>query len=393
MPTPAASPLLDSLAPHLTLGSTTPIFLWAGFVALVLVILFVDLFILGRKREAVPTGKALMLTGLFVTLGLAFSGAIYLIYENQLMGPGADGKPRLAFAGTPLTGMAAWQEYMVVWVLEYSMSVDNLFVFTLIFTHFAVPDKFQHRVLFWGILGAIVFRGAMILAGQSLVHMFEPMLILFGLVLLWTAAKMLKSEDEQYDPSKSIALKIARFFFPVTDRLHDDKFFIRHGMDQVWDKGHVGEAQREVIGRKALKVGALVATPLFLVLCVVEATDVLFAIDSVPAALGSSKEPFIIFTANVFAILGLRALYFAIARLMSAFRFLKVSLAVILAFIGLKMMLTPALPFIKTGTNAAGLPTHWQGLPLPTWLSLSVIGASLVIGIVLSLALPKKKEA
>lgn len=379
---------MSSLFPALTLASTTPIFLWAGFVVLVLAILFVDLFILGRKREAVPTGKALMLTGLFVTLGLAFSGAIYLIYDNGLMG--AD---RKTFAGEAMTGMAAWQEYMVVWVLEYSMSVDNLFVFTLIFTHFAVPDKFQHRVLFWGILGAIVFRGAMILAGQSLVHMFEPMLILFGLVLLWTAAKMLKSEDDHYDPSKSIALKVARFFFPVTDRLHDDKFFIRHGMDQVWDKGHVGEAQRDVIGRKALKVGTLVATPLFLVLCVVEATDILFAIDSVPAALGSSKEPFIIFTANVFAILGLRALYFAIARLMSAFRFLKVSLAVILAFIGLKMMLTPALPFIKTGTDAAGLPTHWQGLHLPTWLSLSVIGASLAIGIVLSLALPKKKEA
>lgn len=367
--------------------------LWGGFIALVLLILFVDLFVLGRKRERVPTGKALAMTGVFMAMGIAFSLAIYVIYDQKLLG-----NSMLANDGSPMTGRTAMVEYFTVWVLEYMMSVDNLFVFTLIFTHFAVPDKHQHRVLFWGILGAIVFRGAMIGIGAGLVHLFEPVLIFFGLILLWTAVKMLKSDDEHYDPNKSIALKIARFFFPITDKLHDDKFFVRHGMDAVWDKGHVGG--------KALKTGAWIATPLFLVLCVVEATDILFAVDSVPAALGQSKQQYIIFTANVFAILGLRSLYFAIASLIDAFKYLKVSLAVILIFVGLKMIISPELKFVPipegfakmlgmTQMSELGPVTakHWMGIHLPTWLSLSVIGFSLVAGVVASLLVKPRARA
>lgn len=359
--------------------------LWGGFVALVLLILFVDLFIFARRRERIATGKALLMTGIFMLMGIAFGGVIYVVYDHQLLGALAK-----ANDGSTMTGRTALVEYFTVWVLEYMMSVDNLFVFTLIFAHFAVPDKYQHRVLFWGILGAIVFRGLMIGVGTELVHLFEPALIIFGLVLLWTAVKMLKSDDEHFDPSRSIALRVARFFFPVSEKMHGDRFFVRHGMDAVWDKGHLGS--------RAPRTGAWVATPLFLVLCVVEATDVLFAVDSVPAALGQSKERFIIFTANVFAILGLRSLYFAISSLMHAFMYLKVSLAVILIFVGLKMVISPELRFVPIPASVANLfgmvdtsvnpPValgHWKGVHLPTWVSLSVIGACLLAGVVGSL--------
>lgn len=359
--------------------------LWGGFVALVLLILFVDLFIFARKRERIATGKALLMTGIFMLMGIAFGGVIYVVYDHQLLGALAK-----ANDGSAMTGRTALVEYFTVWVLEYMMSVDNLFVFTLIFAHFAVPDRYQHRVLFWGILGAIVFRGLMIGVGTELVHLFEPALIIFGLVLLWTAVKMLKSDDEHFDPSRSIALRVARFFFPVSEKMHGDRFFVRHGMDAVWDKGHLGS--------RALRTGAWVATPLFLVLCVVEATDVLFAVDSVPAALGQSKERFIIFTANVFAILGLRSLYFAISSLMHAFKYLKVSLAVILIFVGLKMVISPELRFVPIPASVANLfgmldtsvnpPValgHWKGVHLPTWVSLSVMGACLLAGVVGSL--------
>ncbi len=367
--------------------------LWGGFVALVLLILFVDLFIFARKRERIATGKALLMTGIFMLMGIAFGGVIYVVYDHQLLG--ALGK---ANDGSAMTGRTALIEYFTVWVLEYMMSVDNLFVFTLIFAHFAVPDRYQHRVLFWGILGAIVFRGLMIGVGTELVHLFEPALIVFGLVLLWTAVKMLKSDDEHFDPSRSIALRVARFFFPVSEKMHGDRFFVRHGMDAVWDNGHLGS--------RALRTGAWVATPLFLVLCVVEATDVLFAVDSVPAALGQSKERYIIFTANVFAILGLRSLYFAISSLMRAFTYLKVSLAVILIFVGLKMVISPELRFVPIPAGVANLfgmldtsvnpPValgHWKGVHLPTWVSLTVIGLCLLAGVVGSLVVrPRGKS-
>jgi tellurite resistance protein TerC len=352
------------------MGDYLPGILWAGLIALVLAVLLIDLFVVSKPNQAVPPRKALAMTGVFLVMGLLFSGVVYFIYDRGLMGPG-----QLTSAGQPMTGAAAWGEYVAVWLLEYSMSVDNLFVFTLIFAHFKVPPQHQHRVLFWGIIGALVFRALMIGLASSLVTLFQPVLIVFGLILLWTAYKML-TQDEQYDPSKSLALRAARLVFPVTDQFHGPRFFARYGLDNVWDPGHTG---------KPLKVGTLMATPLFLVLCVVEATDVLFAVDSVPAAFGQSRTMFIIFAANVFAILGLRSLYFAIASLISAFRFLKIALAVILVFIGIKMILTPRLTFIPTGTDAAGNPTHWMGLHLHWAISLGVIGSCLAIGVIASL--------
>ena len=355
----------------------TQTLLWAGFVVFVLSMLFVDLFVVSRgkggEQLVIPPKKALGITAIFVTLALLFGGVVYAVYDSQLMGAGS-----LTFAGKPMTGTSAAGEYFSVWMLEYAMSVDNLFVFTLVFSFFKVDPRYQHRVLFWGILGALVLRGLMIGLGAAIVAAFAPILIVFGLVLVWTAFKMLKSEEDKFDPSKSLAIRLVKRFYPVTEKIENDRFFVHAPLGETLADGT----------KKIVKA----ATPLFLVLCVVEATDLLFAVDSIPAAFGQSREPFIIFTANVFAILGLRSLYFAIAGLMDMFRYLKPALAGILLFIGVKMIITPELKFIPTGTDAAGNPTHWMGYHLPTLVSLAVIMSLLTAGIVASL-LHKPKTA
>lgn len=350
--------------------------LWTGFVLFVLGMLFVDLFIVSRGKKGeqltIAPKKALGITAIFVGMAVLFSGVVYAVYDQQWMGAGAR-----SFSGKPMTGPIAAGEYFSVWVLEYAMSVDNLFVFTLIFSFFKVPAQYQHRVLFWGIMGALVLRGALIGLGSAVVAAFAPALILFGLLLVWTAYKMITSDDATFDPSKSIALRLARAVYPVTDALEGEKFFVRAPLGKT-----LADGTRAVV--KA-------ATPLFLVLCVVEATDLLFALDSIPAAFGQSRQPFIIFTANVFAIMGLRSLYFAIAGLMDMFRYLKPALAAILLFIGVKMVLTPELRFLKTGTDAAGAPTHWMGFHIDTAVSLGVIALLLTGGIVASVVAGKKK--
>jgi tellurite resistance protein TerC len=348
----------------------TQTLLWIGFVAFVMAMLFVDLFVMARgdkgEHRVIPPKMALGITAIFVTLALLFGGVVYAVYDRGWMGEGA-----LSFAKKPMTGATAVGEYFSVWMLEYAMSVDNLFVFALVFSFFKIPAHLQHRVLFWGILGALVLRGVMIGAGTAIVAAFSPVLILFGLLLVWTAYKMLTSDDETFDPSQSLALRLVRRLFPVTDSLDGQRFFVVAPLGQTLADG----------SRRLVKA----ATPLFLVLCVVEATDVLFALDSIPAAFGQSRQPFIIFTANVFAIMGLRSLYFAIAGLMDMFRYLKPALAAILLFIGLKMVVTPELRFIKTGVDSAGNPTHWEGFHLHTLVSLGVIVALLTAGIVASL--------
>ena len=356
----------------------TQALLWTGFVLFVLAMLFIDLFIVSRgkggEQQVIPPKKALGITAIFVTLALLFGGVVYAVYDNGWMGANAE-----TFTGKPMTGTTAAAEYFSVWMLEYAMSVDNLFVFTLVFSFFRVESKYQHRVLFWGILGALVLRGLMIGLGAALVKAFAPILIVFGLVLVWTAFKMIKSGEEQFDPSKSLAIKLVKKLFPVTDVIDCDKFFVNAPVGK-----RLADGTCEVVRA---------ATPLFLVLCVVEATDLLFAVDSIPAAFGTSKQPFIIFTANVFAIMGLRSLYFAIAGLMDMFRYLKPALAAILFFIGVKMVITPELKFIPTGVDAAGNPTHWQGFHIHTLVSLGVIVLMLTLGIVASLLhKPKKGE-
>ncbi|MBY0307810.1 MAG: hypothetical protein K2Q09_03630, partial [Phycisphaerales bacterium] len=229
----------------------TQTLLWTGFVIFVLGMLFIDLFIVSRgkdgKQLVVPPKKALGITAIFVSLAVLFAGVVYMAYDQQWMGEGA-----LTFAKKPMTGMKAVGEYFSVWMLEYAMSVDNLFVFTLVFSYFRIPAQYQHRVLFWGILGALVLRAAMIVAGSAIVNAFAPVLILFGLLLVWTAYKMIVSDDAQFDPSKSFALRAARAVYPVTDRLEGEKFFVMAPVGPV-----LGDGTRKIV--KA-------ATPLFMVL-------------------------------------------------------------------------------------------------------------------------------
>jgi tellurite resistance protein TerC len=242
--------------------------------------------------------------------------------------------------GHPLDGGTAALQFFTGFLLEYSLSLDNVFVIALIFSFFRVPLAYQHRVLFWGVLGALVMRGVMIGLGAALVARFDWVVYVFGGILIFTAVRMLMAGHENLEPEKSPVVRLARRLYPTTTEFHGERFFV------------------EVSGRR-------VATPLFVVLIMVESSDVLFAVDSIPAIFAVTQDPFLVFTSNVFAILGLRNLYFAIAPLMDRFRYLKLSLVFVLAFVGVKMILS-----------------HYE--PIPTSVSLSVIVGILSVGVLAS---------
>jgi tellurite resistance protein TerC len=278
--------------------------------------------------------QALGWTAVWIAVALSFAGLVYGVYEHHWFGWHASGED------AP-DGSEAAIQFVTGYLLEWSLSVDNIFVIAIIFTFLKIPTQFQYRVLFWGIVGAIVLRGAMIAAGAALIHAFDWTFYLFGAILLYSAARMLKSEEEQFDPSKSVLVRIARRVYPVTDKLDGERFFTM------------------VDGKRA-------ATPLFVTLLLVDFADVVFAVDSIPAIFAVTQEPFIVFTSNAFAILGLRSLYFAIAGLMTMFKYIKFSLIFILGFVGVKMIL------------------HHH-LDIPHAISLGVIVGFLAIGIVASL--------
>lgn len=310
---------------------------WIGFFFIFLSVLVLDLSVLHRESRAMSVRQALGWTVVWVIVAMSFGALVYGVYEYHWFGwrtePGA------------ASGSEAWLQYVTGYLLEWSLSVDNIFVIAVIFTFMRIPVQFQYRVLFWGIVGAIVLRGVMIAAGAALIHAFDWMFYVFGAVLLFSAARMLKSDDE-FDPSTSVLVRLARRVYPVTDQLDGDRFFT-----------HVS--------------GARAATPLFVTLLLVDFADVVFAVDSIPAIFAVTQDPFIVFTSNAFAILGLRALYFAIAGLMVMFRYIKYSLVGILAFVGVKMMLHH----------------HFQ---IPHLWSLGTIVAFLALGVVASLWVSKR---
>jgi tellurite resistance protein TerC len=277
---------------------------WGAFLLLFIGVLAFDLGVLHRESREMAVSQALGWTTVWILVALSFSGAVYGIYEHHWLGwkPVGD-----------VSGADAALAYINGYVLEWSLSVDNIFVMAVIFTYMKIPPQYQYRVLFWGIVGAIVLRGAMIAMGAALIHAFDWMFYVFGGVLLLSAARMLKDDDE-FDPGKSVLVRLARRVYPVTDKLDGDRFFTR--VD-----------------------GARAATPLFVCLLLVDFADVVFAVDSIPAIFSVTQDPFIVFTSNAFAILGLRSLYFAIAGLMMMFRYLKLSLVFILGFVGVKMLL------------------------------------------------------
>ena len=315
--------------------------IWLGFFTIYIGVLALDLVVLHRESKVMHVRQALGWTAVWVAVALSFAGLVYGVYEYQWFGWQAGGED------TP-NGSEAAIQYVTGYLLEWSLSVDNIFVIAIIFTFMKIPTQFQYRVLFWGIVGAIVLRGAMIAAGAALIHAFDWTFYLFGAILLYSAARMLKSEEEQFDPSKSVLVRLARRVYPVTDKLDGERFFTM------------------IDGKRA-------ATPLFVTLLLVDFADVVFAVDSIPAIFAVTQEPFIVFTSNAFAILGLRSLYFAIAGLMMMFKYIKFSLIFILGFVGVKMML------------------HHH-MDIPHVISLGVIVGFLAIGILASLWSTRREQ-
>jgi len=313
------------------------LWIWIGFVLFILLMLALDLGVFHRKAHVVKIKEALAWSAVWIALGLAFAGFVYFGYEHRWLGLG---NTIDAVDGTINDGASATTKYLTGYVVEKSLSVDNVFVIAMIFASLAVPPIYQHRVLFWGILGALVMRGVMIGVGAKLIAEFHWILYVFGVFLIVTAVKMLLITEHK-DPSKNMLVRLTRRLFPVTDRFHGEHFFVRAGSTASHAAPVPGAAVEEdaaVNQFERIKPGALMMTPLFLALLLVEFTDLIFAVDSIPAIFAITADPFLVFTSNVFAILGLRSLYFALAGVIDLFRYLKVALAAVLGLVGAKML-------------------------------------------------------
>jgi len=306
---------------------TTSLLFWIVFGIIIITVLAIDLGVLNRRAHKIELKEALTWSGVWISLALLFNVFVYF----QL-------------------GKVKALEFLTAYVIEYSLSVDNIFVFILIFSFFSVKPQYQHKVLFWGILGALIMRAIFIFAGVALINRFHWIVIIFGGFLLISGIKMLfQKEEVTVEPEKNGLVRLFRRFLPVSDNLHGDALFIRQD-------------------RK------LYATPLFLVLLVIESTDLIFAVDSIPAVLAISKDTFIVFTSNIFAILGLRSLYFAVSGVMGLFRYLKVGLAIVLSFVGLKML------------------ASYFHIEIPILFSLGTIISILLVSILASLIIKKKES-
>lgn len=302
-------------------STTFPIWAWAIFVGLVVLLLFLDLFVLHRKAKEIPLNEALWLSGFWIALSLAFGGFVWFV-----------------------AGPDAGSRYLTAYLVEKSLSIDNVFVFAVIFSGLAVPEKYRYHVLFWGVIGALVFRLLFILAGTALLSAFSWLIYVFAAFLIFTGIRLLRSggDDEGGDPRDNRALKLLRRFLPFTEDYRGDKFFVRQD-------------------------GKRYATPLLAALVVIETSDVIFAIDSVPAVLSITQTTYVAYSAMAFAVLGLRALYFALEGLVDRFVYLHYGLAAILIFLGVEFVLQ-------------GFDVH-----IPIYVSLGVIAAVITASIVFSL--------
>src|SRR5215475_10821984 len=305
---------------------SSQVWMWVAFNVFVLAMLAVDLGVVHRRAHEVTLKEALLWSGIWIALALLFALGVYVWDGPQ---------PALEF----LTG----------YLIEKSLSVDNIYVFVLIFSYFKVPARYQHKVLFWGILGALVMRAIFIFAGIALLQRLHWILYIFGALLILTGIKMVTEKEKEIHPDKHPVLKLFRRLVPVTADYHADHFFVK-------------------------QAGHYVATPLFIVLLVVETTDVIFAVDSIPAILGITRDPFIVYTSNVFAILGLRALYFALAGVMRLFHYLHYGLSAILIFVGAKMLLADVYK-------------------LPVGVALGVIAGLLLIAVIASILRPQQRDS
>ncbi len=300
---------------------------WIVFNVVIFSMLALDLTVINKKAHKIALKEALIWSGIWIALALIFN--IFVLLEF---------------------GKTKALEFLTGYVIEYSLSIDNIFVFILIFSYFSVKPQYQHKILFWGILGALIMRGIFIFAGVALINRFHWIVIIFGAFLIFSGFKMLFQKDEiSVDPEKNGLVRLFRKFLPVTETLHGDSLFVRQN-------------------------NKLIATPLFLVLLVIESTDLIFAVDSIPAILAISKDTFIVYTSNIFAILGLRSLYFAVSGIMGLFRFLKVGLAIVLSFVGFKML------------------ASFFHIEIPIVISLGIIISILFISILASIIIKKKES-
>jgi tellurite resistance protein TerC len=309
--------------------------LWAAFIAFVLIMLALDLGVFHRKAHVVEFKESLIWSGVWIAMGLAFGVFVYYGYEARAFGLGTSID---AVDGALNDGSAALIKYLTGYVIEKSLSVDNIFVIAMIFGFFAVPPIYQHRVLLWGILGALLMRGVMIAVGAALIAQFHWVLYVFAALLILTAVKMLFLDHEQMDPDKNVVVRLARRLFPVTAHFHGQHFFVRAGSAASLEPETPGAVVLRDPVVESARPGVWLMTPLFLALLMVEVTDLIFAVDSIPAIFAITADPFLVFTSNVFALLGLRSLYFALAGLIRKFRHLKVALAAVLMVVGLKML-------------------------------------------------------
>src|SRR5688572_26429362 len=340
------------------------IWFWIGFILFVLAMLAIDLGVFHRHAHAVSVKEALTWSAVWITMALIFNGFIYFAYSNHWLGIGRaqDGSVMIdKVDGLPLNGHNAAVKFFTGYVIEKSLSVDNIFVIALIFAFFRIPNKYQHRVLFWGILGALIMRGIFIGLGTALIAKFHWILYVFGVFLIYTGIKMLLS-DEDPDPQNSRLVRWARRRFPITHELHGQHFVIPrsdlHAGETVEppltddepaaaaDKASTQPPPAQTpAATDAMPRGSskYVLTPLALALIVVEGTDLIFAVDSIPAIFAITADSFLVFTSNIFAVLGLRALYFALAGILDKFHHLKTSLAIVLALVGVKMLVADYL--------------------------------------------------
>lgn len=284
---------------------STPLWMWFAFIVIVVTLLALDLGVLHKDQREIGVSESLVLSGVYIGLGLAFGGWVWW-YLGETQG----------------------LQFITGFVIEKSLAMDNVFVIAMIFSYFAVPNQYQHRVLFWGILGVIVLRAIMIGLGSTLVEKFGWVLYVFAIFLILTGVKMWQTADKDYDVGSSGALRFIKKYLPVTEQLHGERFFLR---------------QRDA----ATGQDKTFVTPLFLALAMVEIVDVVFAVDSVPAIFAITTDPFIVYTSNIFAILGLRALYFALAAMVHRFHYLKYALAVLLVFIGSKIFVADLMGLTK----------------------------------------------
>jgi tellurite resistance protein TerC len=304
-------------------GST---WLWLGFSVFIVTMLSLDLGLFNRKAHTIHYREAWIWSGVWVTVALIFAG---LVFHYQ--------------------GSTRGLEFLTGYLIELSLSVDNLFVFLLIFSYFKVPAKFQHRVLFWGVMGALVMRLTMIFVGAALINRFHWIIYIFGAFLVYTGIKMFRHEEVEIHPDQNIVVRVVTKFLPITRHYDEEKFFTKVN-------------------------GKSTGTLLLLVLMVVEVTDLVFAVDSIPAIFAITRDTFIVYTSNVFAILGLRSMYFLLAGVVEKFRYLRTGLAIVLTFIGLKMLVAAV------------------GVYIPIWVSLSFVALVLVGSVVASLLIPAKPD-